>query len=228
MKHFFITTMKQPLQSWLDAFGSVHCVDRIELLPKIGNDTACLFWVHAQSEQDEQWLVYLHKLQTLHPQAKVVILSNHPEKAEGLRAIGAGGVGYLHAYAHSQLLQEVWNVVKHGGLWLGKDLLQFLIGSTVQHVQSSEAHVSEVTGALTKREREVAIEAAKGLSNKEIARNLDISERTVKAHLTAVFETLNIKDRLHLALVINGAAISEGLPQTTLQPEKNSQYKRMI
>ncbi len=211
MKHIFITTMKQPLQSWLGAFQSVQCFDRVESMPKLSAHEEVMFWVHAQSEQDAQWLVYMQKVLALYPQSKVVIVSNYPDKAEGLRAIGAGGVGYLHAYAHSQMLQEVCNVVTHGGLWLGKELLQFLIGSTVQRVQTSEAHLSEVTGALTKREREVAIEASKGLSNKEIARKLDISERTVKAHLTAVFETLNIKDRLHLALVLNGASTSGGL-----------------
>jgi two-component system, NarL family, nitrate/nitrite response regulator NarL len=56
---------------------------------------------------------------------------------------------------------------------------------------------------LTKREKEVAIEAAKGLSNKEIARILKITERTVKAHLSSTFERLGAKDRLHLALMLN-------------------------
>ena len=56
---------------------------------------------------------------------------------------------------------------------------------------------------LTKRQKDVAIEAAKGLSNKEIARILSISERTVKAHLAATFECLKAKDRLQLALMLN-------------------------
>ena len=45
--------------------------------------------------------------------------------------------------------------------------------------------------------------AAKGLSNKEIARILKITERTVKAHLASIFELLKVKDRLHLALMLN-------------------------
>jgi DNA-binding NarL/FixJ family response regulator len=56
---------------------------------------------------------------------------------------------------------------------------------------------------LTKREQEVATEASKGLSNKEIARILSITERTVKAHLASIFERLGAKDRLQLALMLN-------------------------
>jgi two-component system, NarL family, nitrate/nitrite response regulator NarL len=63
--------------------------------------------------------------------------------------------------------------------------------------------VGVLLSQLTQREREVAVEAAKGLSNKEIARILDITDRTVKAHLASIFERLKVKDRLHLALILN-------------------------
>jgi DNA-binding CsgD family transcriptional regulator len=57
---------------------------------------------------------------------------------------------------------------------------------------------------LSTREREIAILAANGASNLEIARECKISERTVKAHLSAVFEKLNLTDRLQLALRVHG------------------------
>ena len=57
---------------------------------------------------------------------------------------------------------------------------------------------------LTQREREVALLAANGASNSDIATECGISERTVKAHLTAVFAKINITDRLQLALRVHG------------------------
>ncbi|MBV5337679.1 MAG: response regulator transcription factor [Deltaproteobacteria bacterium] len=53
---------------------------------------------------------------------------------------------------------------------------------------------------LTEREREVAVLVAHGECNKEIARELNIAERTVKAHLSTVFEKLDVRDRLQLAI----------------------------
>lgn len=58
---------------------------------------------------------------------------------------------------------------------------------------------------LTSREKAVALEVAKGATNKEIARTLNITERTVKAHLGSAFNKLNVRDRLQLVLVMNPA-----------------------
>ena len=57
---------------------------------------------------------------------------------------------------------------------------------------------------LTKRERQVANAVADGLSNREIAARLSISERTVKARLTSVFQKLSVRDRVQLALLLRG------------------------
>jgi DNA-binding NarL/FixJ family response regulator len=59
---------------------------------------------------------------------------------------------------------------------------------------------------LTKRERQVAKAVAEGLSNREIAARLNISERTVKARLTGVFQKLDVRDRVQLALLLRGSA----------------------
>jgi two-component system, NarL family, nitrate/nitrite response regulator NarL len=82
--------------------------------------------------------------------------------------------------------------------------LKHLITLTSRGSRQTVDVLEEVLEGLTKREREVALEAAKGNSNKEIARTLSISERTVKAHLIFVFDTLKVRDRLHLALVLQG------------------------
>ena len=60
---------------------------------------------------------------------------------------------------------------------------------------------------LTPREREIALWIASGDRNKEIANRLEITERTVKAHLTSIFRKLGLTDRLRLALFILGRKI---------------------
>jgi DNA-binding NarL/FixJ family response regulator len=60
---------------------------------------------------------------------------------------------------------------------------------------------------LTKRECQVAKAVADGLSNREIAARLSISERTVKARLTSVFQKLNVRDRVQLALLLRGSGV---------------------
>jgi DNA-binding NarL/FixJ family response regulator len=60
---------------------------------------------------------------------------------------------------------------------------------------------------LSDRERQVAQLVASGSSNREVAEQLSISERTAKAHLTSIFEKLGLRDRLQLSLKINGLTI---------------------
>lgn len=200
MNHIFITTLKQSVESWLKAFPQLTTIADVVSADVAG---ASIIWVHAQIEQGHQWRKHVQQILTLLPSAKVVVLSNNPEQAEAMQALELGAVGYLHAYAHQQVLQEVYSVVSHGGVWLGRDVLKHLITLTTQG-HSQPGATEEILEGLTKREREVALEAAKGNSNKEIARALSISERTVKAHLTSVFDTLKVRDRLHLALVLQG------------------------
>ena len=62
--------------------------------------------------------------------------------------------------------------------------------------------------SLTAREQQVARAVAGGASNKEVARTLNITERTIKAHVSAIFLKLGARDRLHLSLIMNGHRIA--------------------
>lgn len=207
MKHVFITALKQPLETWVQAFPQLQIYEYANAVTDSLAQASQMFWVHVQADKDSDWIAEIKSLVALYPASKVVVLSNSPEHDEAMQALSLGASGYLHAYMHHYVLNEVYNVVKYGGTWLGPDLLKYLINATVQSEQYNQAYLDEATDLLTKREKEVALEAAKGLSNKEIARSLSISERTVKAHLSAVFESMKVKDRLHLALVLKGQSL---------------------
>ena len=139
---------------------------------------------------------------------RIVALSDTPSDAQALDLMERGAVGYCHAHAGPAMLQQVSTVVANQGLWVGPDLLQRLIRASLGGVPE-ESVATPRLAKLSDREQEVANLVGRGSSNKEIARRLDISERTVKAHLSAVFTKLGVRDRLQLALLMRGGAPSD-------------------
>lgn len=145
--------------------------------------------------------------------AHVIVLSSHPDDEESLAMFSAGARGYCNAHATAANLRRVANAVQAGGLWIGETLMQRLLSSTRNAMAKMPLAVlppGEAAGSagdglsvLTEREREVARSIANGASNKEIARQMGITERTVKAHVGSVFQKLKARDRLHLALMVN-------------------------
>jgi DNA-binding NarL/FixJ family response regulator len=137
--------------------------------------------------------------------ARVVVLTASEDPCEAKQVLEWGASGYLHYLAAVPVLEQVSQVIQMGGLWLGVDLMRQLVFATANILQVSEVPPSlSVLDSLTLRERAVAEAVAAGKTNKEVARDLEITERTVKAHLGAVFEKLNVRDRLQLVLVMAG------------------------
>jgi len=171
--------------------------------------TQCIVWL---SNDDLQWRQMLALARALQPAARVVLLSGAPEPAEGLAALDAGAMGYTHSYALPELLQEVATVIGHGGLWAGPDLIKRLVAATSAALATLPAPIgapgataqtyAKVWASLSQRETQVAQCVALGKSNREVAEQLFISERTVKAHLGSIFEKLMVRDRLQLALLV--------------------------
>ncbi|WP_341678341.1 response regulator transcription factor [Niveibacterium sp. SC-1] len=134
--------------------------------------------------------------------ARIIYASPVPSDDEGLAVIDAGCVGYCHAYAAPAHLRQVVAVVSAGELWVGRSLLTRLLRAVNHRLPQRDA--TDWRAGLTEREEEVARRIANGESTQDIAEALDIGERTVKAHLSAVFEKLGISDRLQLALRVHG------------------------
>jgi DNA-binding NarL/FixJ family response regulator len=133
-----------------------------------------------------------------------VAASSAPNDADGIAALDAGCAGFCHAYSDAATLQQVQQVVEMGQVWIGKALMQRLISTANRVAAPVPAQQIAWSEGLTQREVEIAVLAANGASNSLIASQCDISERTVKAHLSAVFSKLNITDRLQLALRVHG------------------------
>ncbi len=144
------------------------------------------------------------EIRTIAPSGRFFLLSDQPNEDEGLAFLKLGIVGYGNTYISPRRLAEAMRVISNGGVWLGQKVMQRLILETYARAKEKAASDSEQKlVSLTRRERAVAELVAQGQSNLEIAFNLNITERTVKAHLTSIYEKTGAGSRLNLALLIN-------------------------
>lgn len=186
--HFFLTPDGRPQPTWREAFADV-------MASAVATETlaaAEVIWLDERLAADPGLLATIR--QTGRPW---VVLSLTPQQDSALAVLAAGARGYCHALAAPEMLRDVAAAVCHGGLWVGADLVQRLLRSLPA---PSVGEVADDLALLSERERETAQLVAQGLSNKEIARKLEITERTVKAHVSSVFAKLGLRDRLQLAL----------------------------
>lgn len=137
-----------------------------------------------------------------------LVLSTRPNDEQGHHALKQGASGYAHALTAPDELDRILQTIAHGGIWTGRSLLQRLLADVSQRLPTLDEQAQDAPWAtgLTPREQAVARLAALGRSNADIAQALDITERTVRAHLSATFEKLDVADRLQLALKVHGIA----------------------
>jgi DNA-binding NarL/FixJ family response regulator len=130
------------------------------------------------------------------PETHVTILTSFAEHARIRAAFDAGALGYLLKDADPEELASGVRLLASGNSPLAAKAARVLVES---RTQASTGGAGEGS-ALTARERTVLELVATGCANKEIARRLQISERTVKTHLTRVFRSLGVFDRVQAAL----------------------------
>jgi len=144
------------------------------------------------------------EIRRANPLNRIFLLSDQPTEDEGLTFLKLGIVGYANTYISPERLNEAVRVIENGAVWLGQKVMQRLIlDSYARAKEKAVSNSEQKLGSLTKREREIANLIAQGQSNLEIAANLKITERTVKAHLSSVYEKTKTGSRLNLALLIN-------------------------
>jgi DNA-binding NarL/FixJ family response regulator len=139
------------------------------------------------------------------PETSVVVLSMH-EGEEYLReALRAGASGYVLKRAAAKELVGAINAVRRGESYLDPALTRTLISDYVRQVERSD----DAPDSLTDRELEVLTLVAEGLTNRQIALQLNISIKTVQTHRANLMDKLNLHDRTELVRY----AIRRGLIQ---------------
>jgi DNA-binding NarL/FixJ family response regulator len=120
--------------------------------------------------------------------ARVLVVTSYTEPSAVLPAVRAGAAGYVYKDIDPPALAAAIRSVHAGHVLLHPDVVRLLAAGDTQPAE------------LTARERDVLAELARGRSNREIARVLRLSEKTVKTHVSAILGKLGVQDRTQAAL----------------------------
>lgn len=149
---------------------------------------------------DVNGLQVLHKLRTTSPRTKALILTGFLDYELIAGALGGGAKGYVMKTAQPPELVKAIRSVQAGEIWAERKVLAVFLEGLLQKVSNLNRPLSEMREALTDREHEVVQWVIQGMTNKQIAARLGISEKTVKTHLSNVFRKLNVSGRIELLL----------------------------
>ena len=134
------------------------------------------------------------------PETKEIMLTASKDEATIVNALKAGAKGYLSKNTSTSCLIKAIKVVHKDELWVERKLVaRFFNGVSGTDLDSEDRQKNTQKG-LTPREQDVLGFLIKGHTNKEIAQNLFISEKTVKSHLNKIFKKLDVSRRLEAIL----------------------------
>ncbi|MFW2373072.1 MAG: LuxR C-terminal-related transcriptional regulator [Gammaproteobacteria bacterium] len=166
-------------------------------------DTAVIHLVHAPAFADEltPWLQ-----QSIKAGVMVAVAADLPAVKQMLDCSHYGVQAYINAYMTSANYEQMLRLLRNGQSWYPPQLLAqaMQLARDVLQRQPDEDPLK----LLTPREREIALAVADGKSNKVVANMYGISDRTVKTHLTHIFEKLQVKDRVGLVIHMQQAGHS--------------------
>jgi DNA-binding NarL/FixJ family response regulator len=144
----------------------------------------------------------------LHPchHTRVLLMEDTDHRIDQIAALKAGVCGYCSRDADLSVVLKAVAAIARGEVWIPRHLVPHLIRELAGYEQNGGNTLTDEQRrwleSLTARELEVARMVCQSANNKMIARELKISERTVKAHLSAVFKKLRIANRIRLALFL--------------------------
>ena len=143
-------------------------------------------------------IAVLGELKARDSAARVLVLTSATDPASASLAVRSGAAGVLYKDVDPDALVRAIRSVHDGHLLLAPEAAGLLVRSAGPWGPGA---LGSGLDALTSREREVLAELARGRSNREIARTLGVSEKTVKAHVSSVLAKLGVQDRTQAALL---------------------------
>ena len=159
-------------------------------------------------------------LTQLSAETKVIILGGEISEELEWSLLKGGVRGCCPSDLAPGDMREVVLAVQQGELWIRRKLTSRLVDELGKTTSKNKAYRARfgLLNQLTQREFDIALRVSKGESNKQIAQECYITERTVKAHLTEIFQKLGVTDRLNLALFMSidsrsgAASLESSLP----------------
>lgn len=135
----------------------------------------------------------IKRVSEAYPQLSVIVLSASETRESVADVLAAGAVGFIPKSSSSAVMQSAIRLVLSGGVYLPPQLLNSQMAGVASGPEPN-GHAK-----MTDRQRDVLRLLALGMSNKQICRELALSEGTIKAHIAAIFRALNVSNRTEAA-----------------------------
>ena len=190
--------IREGIKQLLEFDGSMKVIaeasDGIECLEKLKNVKPDILLLDINMP-NMNGIDVLKELKEKNDPLKVLILTVHSEVDYLVKAVDIGANGYILKDSGSAELKQAINAVIDEGSYIQPNLIPALNSRLINRDMDREKLAS-----LTKREVEILTQVACGMFNKEIAVNLNISERTVKNHISNIFKKIDASDRTQAAV----------------------------
>jgi DNA-binding NarL/FixJ family response regulator len=167
-----------------------EAASQAEVLAAVANDSAFDLVILDLNLKGAAGLSCLTALRRVAPTTPVVVVSAVDDPKIMRQVILGGATAYVPKSAPRQVLINALRAILAGGSYMPAEVISAL----------RERRVAQPSGELTLRQKKVLALLARGLSNKQIARTLDISEITVKAHVSAIYRKLGVANRVQAGL----------------------------
>lgn len=143
-------------------------------------------------------------MKKLYPQTRILVLTTFYDDANITNAISGGADGYLLKDSGKDAILGAIRQIMGGISVLDPKVMQRLTTLVVHSTTKENVSEEQAYGDLTEREREIASLLAEGLTNRQIADRLYISEGTVKNYISAIYDKTGIHDRVKLVVALKG------------------------
>lgn len=178
-----------------DRFSVIDNISNAEMCFEIIDKTKPDIIISDTVLDDMDGLEFLTIVRKKYPNIKIVLFTESKKSTDLTRAYDIKIDGYISKNTSYETFTEALEKVMHGENYIQPEIIPFLNKCLLER----DIH-RELLDKLTKRETQMLICVANGLSNKEIASECKISERTVKNHLSSVFQKIEVADRTQAAV----------------------------
>ena len=195
MNLYILTSRENVEQRWISISG-----ENRPILLDINNieeqvfTTDCCLLVHLDSLTKDQII----SLSSYWNKVNLIGFSDNPNDAQGIELLLKGFKGYINTFVTASIFSQLITSVRKGDIWAGTSIVQKMLKRLLQ--QADDKHVDLGVFGLSDREMETIQVLITGASNKEIGRELGITERTVKAHVSSILRKTETSDRVSLII----------------------------
>lgn len=189
-----------------DAVGVGGTQEALTTIARLGPPSVALvdFWL-----ADGTTATFLADLRTLAPRARVLMMSGDGNPAVVTHAAGNGAHGFLHKQQPPEVFAQAVRAVLEGGTWFDAATPVPAAGAAQQQQRDVPLYARDL--GLTPRQGQILEQVLEGHPNRRIAQALHLSEHTVKEHVTAILQRLQVRNRVEAIAKLRGVQFQPGL-----------------